>query len=188
MLRFIALLVVSLCACTPAAVPGTSQSTTPTDRPTVGAAKPSTATRDRAETGKLVGLTAAHNQVRAKVGVAPLRWSNALARWAGAWASRLAARGCRLDHRPARDDSYGENIFWSSGAVTSGDVVAQWAAEQADFDHARNACKGMCGHFTQIVWKRTTQLGCAVASCAEGGEIWVCNYDPAGNVMGQSPY
>lgn len=140
------------------------------------------------ETGKLDGLTAAHNQVRNDVGVAPLVWSNDMGKWAGAWASQLAANGCQLQHRPAGDDNYGENIYWSSNASTAAAVVAQWAAEKSQYHHASNTCDATCGHFTQVVWKTTTKLGCGMASCAGGGEIWVCNYDPQGNVMGQSPY
>jgi hypothetical protein len=40
------------------------------------------------------------------------------------------------------------------------------------------------GHFTQVVWRQTTQLGCGVSTC-RGMDIWVCEYDPPGNVQGQ---
>ena len=40
------------------------------------------------------------------------------------------------------------------------------------------------GHFTQVVWRGTTQLGCGVSTC-RGMDIWVCEYDPPGNVQGQ---
>jgi hypothetical protein len=39
------------------------------------------------------------------------------------------------------------------------------------------------GHFTQVVWRQTTQLGCGVSTC-RGMDIWVCEYDPPGNVQG----
>jgi hypothetical protein len=71
---------------------------------------------------------------------------------------------------------------------TAAAVVAQWAAERSAYDHASGACSGTCGHYTQLVWSKSSALGCGVASCAGGGEIWVCNYDPAGNVMGEAPY
>ena len=137
------------------------------------------------ERGKLEGLTAAHNAVRKKVGVAPLRWSQPLARHAQKWADALAADGCALDHR--RDDPYGENLYWSSGAASASAVVAKWADEAKDYDHRRNSCKGVCGHYTQMVWSTTRSLGCGMASC-KNGEVWVCNYDPPGNFVGQAPY
>ncbi|HWB78799.1 MAG TPA: CAP domain-containing protein [Nannocystaceae bacterium] len=180
--------VLALVACKEVATPSTAaphrsdaRTATPPPRSTRREAP-----RGRGEQGKLVGLTDAHNRVRAEVGVGPLAWSDELERYASAWASQLAAKGCDLVHRG--DGRYGENIFWSSNASTAADVVAQWAAERVGYDHRRNRCEGTCGHFTQIVWKRSAKLGCGMASCGGGGEIWVCNYDPAGNVMGQSPY
>jgi len=45
------------------------------------------------------------------------------------------------------------------------------------------------GHFTQVVWKGSQQLGCGVASCPAipGGTFYVCRYVPAGNVQGAFP-
>lgn len=139
------------------------------------------------ESGKLAGILTAHNDVRAGVGVAPLVWSTTLGAHAQQWADHLKANGCNLAHRPPDADSYGENVFWSSNGSTASGVVAQWAAEKAAYDHAANACTGVCGHYTQIVWAATTKLGCGMAACG-AAEVWVCNYDPQGNVMGQSPY
>lgn len=182
--RFLVAVLV-LTACKDVATPSTAPSTgTATTTPVASPRR--TTPRGRGEQGKLVGLTAAHNRVRAEVGVGALAWSDALERYASAWAKQLAAKGCDLVHRPG--GPYGENIYWSSNASTADDVVAQWAAERAQYDHRRNRCEGVCGHFTQIVWKDSAKLGCGMASCGDGGEIWVCNYDPPGNVMGQSPY
>jgi uncharacterized protein YkwD len=137
------------------------------------------------ERGKLVGITAAHNAERSKAGVAPLRWSRDLARHAQAWADRLAADGCALEHHG--DDPYGENLFWSSASASASAVVAEWAAESRHYNHRTNACRGICGHYTQVVWSATRSLGCGVARCGTA-EVWVCNYDPPGNVVGRAPY
>ena len=117
--------------------------------------------------------------------MAPLHWSPALARHAQVWADRLAKRGCALEHR--RDDGYGENLYWSSATSTASAVVAEWAAEAKHYDHRKNSCKGVCGHYTQMVWSTTRALGCGTARCGTA-EIWVCNYDPPGNFVGQAPY
>src|SRR3979409_941582 len=51
---------------------------------------------------------------------------------------------------------------------------------------------GVNGHFTQVVWKSTTKLGCAKNTCSLGGvsgTLWACEYDPPGNdpsVVGQN--
>jgi uncharacterized protein YkwD len=137
------------------------------------------------ERGRFAGLTEAHNAERKKVGVPPLRWSRALARHAQTWADELAADGCALEHR--RDDPYGENLYWSSASSSAAEVAATWAAEAKGYDHRKNSCKGTCGHYTQMVWSATRTLGCGAARCGDG-EVWVCNYDPPGNVVGQSPY
>ena len=43
------------------------------------------------------------------------------------------------------------------------------------------------GHYTQMVWRDTTRLGCGEAQC-KGMLMVVCNYDPPGNYIGQKPY
>jgi pathogenesis-related protein 1 len=45
----------------------------------------------------------------------------------------------------------------------------------------------MCGHYTQIVWRNTKAVGCAVGGKG-AREVWVCDYDPPGNYVGQRPY
>jgi uncharacterized protein YkwD len=172
---------------TPASSPTSDASDEPVPSTRGERAKPSSRREPATagERGKLEGLTAAHNAERKKVGVAPLRWSQALARHAQKWADELAADGCTLEHR--RDDPYGENLYWSSGAASASSVVAKWADEANNYDHRRNSCKGVCGHYTQMVWSTTRSLGCGAASCGNG-EVWVCNYDPPGNFVGQKPY
>lgn len=127
----------------------------------------------------------AHSAVRVRVGLPPLAWSNRLAALAQDWANRSLARG-QIGHRP--DSPYGENVFAISGGATSAaGVVNAWAAEARNYEYRSNRCRGVCGHYTQIVWRDTKELGCAVAR-GEGREVWVCNYSPAGNWMDERPY
>jgi uncharacterized protein YkwD len=120
----------------------------------------------------------------------PLTWSDAAAQHAQAWAS-----GCTFTH--SNDSSYGENIFAATTSTSPGGVVASWEAEKSDYDYATNQCSSICGHYTQLVWRSTTSVGCGVATCTSGSpfsvgggtwQFWVCNYDPAGNFVGQKPY
>jgi uncharacterized protein YkwD len=130
-------------------------------------------------------MLSAHNAVRSRVGLPPLLWSDNLARFARDWANTLLARN-QFSHRP--NSPYGENLFEIRGDVASPqEVVGDWASEARDYDYRANRCHGQCGHYTQIVWRNTKSVGCAVA---RGGrrEIWVCNYDPPGNYVGQRPY
>jgi pathogenesis-related protein 1 len=132
-------------------------------------------------------IVAAHNSVRSKVGVPPLAWSDELAQVAQNWANRLMASGA-FEH--SRTASYGENLLEVSGTGFSSrpsKVVSAWAAESASYQYQTNSCFGVCGHYTQIVWRETKSVGCGVAH-GDKREIWVCNYAPYGNVIGEKPY
>jgi uncharacterized protein YkwD len=141
----------------------------------------------------LLGLTAAHNQARATVVPAaatplpPLQWSASLAATAQAWADR-----CAFVHSGG---SSGENLYADTGQGSAGAVVADWVSERAAYDFSSNTCSGVCGHYTQVVWARSLRLGCGVTHCTSGSpfgsgawNLWVCNYDPPGNFIGQRPY
>lgn len=130
-------------------------------------------------------MTSAHNGVRAMVGTAPLAWSGRLATVAQDWADHLLANG-QFNH--SHNPKYGENLFEiTGGSASPGDVVKAWADEARDYRYSSNNCEGVCGHFTQIVWRDTKEVGCAVARAGRR-EVWVCEYDPPGNWVGRKPY
>jgi pathogenesis-related protein 1 len=130
-------------------------------------------------------MVSAHNAVRARVGTVPLTWSEPLAIVAQNWADRLLANGQFVhSHNP----DYGENLYEITGAAaTPADVVNAFAGEVRYYDYPSNTCSGVCGHYTQVVWNGTKEVGCAVA---RGGrrELWVCEYNPPGNWVGRKPY
>ncbi|MEN6536355.1 MAG: CAP domain-containing protein [Bryobacteraceae bacterium] len=131
------------------------------------------------------GMLAAHNAVRTRVRVPPLAWSGRLAARAQDWADTLLARK-KFIHRP--NSSFGENLFEiTGGAASPEEVVDAWAEESRNYNYKSNKCRGMCGHYTQIVWSDTKEVGCAVAR-GRGREVWVCNYNPSGNWVGKRPY
>ena len=141
-------------------------------------------------------MTAAHNQWRSKTGVPALQWSKDLAASAGKWANQLVRSGCNMKHSTG---PYGENIYWagplsfSDGTslpqeISDQEVVDAWGNEIKYYDYATNSCHGVCGHYTQVVWKSTKEVGCGMASCPDKGQIWVCQYTPRGNMIGQKPY
>jgi pathogenesis-related protein 1 len=131
------------------------------------------------------GMLAAHNAVRARVGMSLLAWSDRLAARSQEWADTLLAHR-QFVHRP--NSTCGENLFEITGATASAaHVVNAWAAESRDYNYNSNRCRGVCGHYTQIVWGATKEVGCAVAR-GKGREVWVCDYDPPGNWVGKWPY
>jgi len=147
------------------------------------------------EPADLAGITAEHNATRANVQpsatptIPPLTWSNSVASAAQAWANR-----CVFEHSQGQ---YGENIYASGGQAAAGDkIVRSWVSEAQDYDYESNACSNVCGHYTQVVWRKSLRLGCGVARCTKNSPFagfpeWqfvVCNYDPPGNFNGQKPY
>jgi uncharacterized protein YkwD len=130
-------------------------------------------------------MLAAHNAVRTRVGLRPLAWSGRLAARSQDWARTLLARN-KFVHRP--HSAFGENLFEIRGADASPtEVVNAWAAESRNYDYRSNRCRGVCGHYTQIIWRGTKEVGCAVAR-GRGREVWVCDYYPPGNWAGERPY
>ena len=165
------------------------------------------------EMGRLVGMTAAHNVVRAAVDsntpLPPLVWSDKLAQYAQQWADQLATTSCSSPHHRTSQElqavGYGENLaafVSSAGGSTAQQAVTAWASEKTCYtfgelmttDQCDTACytalhSDGCGHYTQIVWRKSTSVGCGVATCQNGKEdIWICNYSPPGNYVGQNPY
>jgi pathogenesis-related protein 1 len=166
------------------------------------------------ETGRMVGMTSAHNVVRAEVdtepALSPLTWSPTLAAYAQEWTDTLA-KTCNPQHRSSADlqkVGYGENLAMFGGTSSSGSTAQKavngWAGEVECYTYGKFmtgdkcdvACytamnSDGCGHYTAIVWRNTKEVGCGVSTCSQGGmkiDIWVCNYSPAGNYVGQVPY
>jgi len=137
-------------------------------------------------------MVQAHNRLRAELGLGPQRWSDPIAAYAQRWADHLAAkRRCRLEHR--RANRYGENLasWGGSGALQQSvaKAVDQWATEKRIWNRSRtfSGASMPAGHYTQIIWRKSSQVGCGRAVCGDSVVV-VCNYDPPGNVMGAPIY
>jgi pathogenesis-related protein 1 len=147
--------------------------------------KPNGATR--MAPGDILAIRAYHNKARAEVGVGPLEWSASLAGYAQQWADHLAAT-CKMAHRPQRQ--YGENLFQgTAGHYTAVDAAKAWETERQYYRGGvlTESNWHPAGHYTQMVWRQTTALGCGETVCAKT-LIVACNYDPPGNYIGQRPY
>jgi uncharacterized protein YkwD len=124
-------------------------------------------------------LLDAHNELRKQHCAPALEWSTDLEKIAQAWADRLA-RDCSFSH--SGDRRYGENLAaGTEGAFSPEQVVNMWYREVEKYDFDDGGFSMETGHFTQLVWKSTRKVGCGSASC-KSLRIWVCNYDPPGNV------
>lgn len=135
-----------------------------------------------------------HNQVRAEVGVGEVSWSPELAAYAQEWADHLVKVGT-FEHRPSSERRYGENLAAGSDPRYDGLKGARsWYAEKSLYQkNAPFSMKFMkAGHYTQMVWRGSTQIGAGKAVFAsgkyKGWTIIVCNYNPRGNMLGQPAY
>jgi hypothetical protein len=134
----------------------------------------------------------AHNRYRTEIGVPPLFWSRTLAEKAKRWADYLAAsvHGIRHENEPG----VGQNIgYWTTGQRTPVQFIDWWAAEMTQFrrgtfpDVSQTGDWDAVGHYTQIVWRDTAQVGCA--SATDGSyDYFVCDYTPQGNIRQQPVY
>jgi hypothetical protein len=149
----------------------------------------------------------AHNVVRGAAtpypvpALAAVSWNAALETTAQTWANN-----CTYAH--SLTPGVGESIYAFASIPDpvprpppSSPVLA-WDAERVYYNYATNVCSpppipGTCGHYTQLVWRSSTSIGCGIKYCEVnspfGGGFphwwfWVCQYSPAGNVGGQRPY
>jgi uncharacterized protein YkwD len=140
-----------------------------------------------------------HNRARAEVGVPPLSWSSELARHAQIWADYLATTGnCQLEHRKRDGEgiwntTFGENLALISTSNSINPALKGselWYAEIKDFQNVtldeNNWSKA--GHYSQMIWSSTQELGIGVATCPNGYNIIVASYNQAGNMLGEKAY
>jgi len=139
-------------------------------------------------------ILAAHNHERLGLGLTPLTWSPALAQMAQRWADYLAATG-RFEHAPEnRLAPEGENLWAGTKGYYSPEAkVDAWIREKRFFRQGvfpDNSITGKVedvGHYTQVVWRATTEVGCAQATGTRE-DILVCRYAEAGNYRGEQPF
>ena len=139
-------------------------------------------------------LLAMHNSERARVGVAPLRWDPALAAAAASYGPALERLG-RLQHSPrASRPGQRENLWMGTrGAFSPEQMVGSWTAEKREFrpgvfpNVSRTGNWLDVSHYTQMVWKGTTHVGCAIHRSARWDYL-ICRYSPPGNIDGRPVY
>jgi hypothetical protein len=142
------------------------------------------------QTAIAMRIVVLHNQLRAAAGVPPVTWDASLAAAADSYAAQLARTGTWGHSPPASRPGQGENLWMGTrGAFSVDQMIGSWASEGRRFragifpavSRTRNWAD--VGHYTQMIWRGTTRVGCAIRSNVRDDYL-VCRYAPAGNVMG----
>merc|ERR1719167_1124639 len=133
---------------------------------------------------------AEHNKLRAKHGVPLLKLTDQLSKTAQDWAEKLLKENSfdQLDH--SKNRPYGENLWGGDGSIPEPkEIIQGWYSESKNHQYGveirdeETLKEKNIGHFTQIVWKSTTELGVGVAS-KDGKAFVVAHYSPPGNMLG----
>ena len=128
-------------------------------------------------------MVAAHNKFRAEHGSPPLTLDERVSGVAQDYANRLASSGI-LEHSGG---PYGENLYMAEGMeVTGATAVEDWYAEIKDYNFSKPGFSERTGHFTQVVWKSSKQLGVGIA-CNGSKTYVVALYNLPGNYEGEFP-
>ncbi|XP_013915640.1 PREDICTED: peptidase inhibitor 16 [Thamnophis sirtalis] len=137
-----------------------------------------------------------HNRYRSTVSplaanMLKMRWDSELEDFAKNYSTK-----CTWEHNKERG-SRGENLFAMTGNLDLKRAMHDWYIEYRDFNYSTLACEEgkMCGHYTQVVWATSERVGCGTTFCETMGVInetdmhlFVCNYQPPGNIKGRKPY
>jgi hypothetical protein len=138
-------------------------------------------------------LLAAHNRERSTVGVPSLEWDETLAADAANWAQALADTNSFEHSRadPTDPEVQGENLWaGTAGAWAPEEMVGLWISEKRDYRAgifpavSRSGDLERVGHYTQVIWRATRKVGCAIAR-SRAEDILVCRYSTGGNVIGE---
>ena len=136
-----------------------------------------------------------HNNARSDVGVSSLKWSNDLSKDALVWAEQMAREERMYHSENEARPGQGENLYYTTAtdSLTSARNASQLWYEEIDLYTYSPILSGendfyKIGHYTQMVWKSTTDVGMAMAVSASGKTFVVARYSPQGNYRGEYPY
>lgn len=116
------------------------------------------------------------NFYRKQHNASDVSWNKTLASFATDY---LQKTDCKFAHSGG---PYGENL--AEGYPNATASVEAWGDEGNSYDYEAGEFTEKTGHFTQLVWKNTTDVGCDRRLCGESGWYLVCEYWPRGNIIG----
>lgn len=111
-----------------------------------------------------------------------MRWNATVFEYAKAYGN-VRRKDCAGIHSQSMG-KFGENIATGSGKLFKGtDAVNMWASEKEFWNPKTMTCQPgkVCGHYTQMIWKKAINLGCIRISCAGDKVFFSCNYGDVGD-------
>ncbi|KAL8395992.1 hypothetical protein RB595_003432 [Gaeumannomyces hyphopodioides] len=152
------------------------QVVTVTAAPTIPSDAPEYVSRDRF-TSAVLNST---NAYRRDHDAANVTWNDTLARFADDYLTKEVTDKCEFEHSGG---PYGENL--AIGYPSARSAVEAWGDERERYDFQKADFSEETGHFTQLVWRNTSDVGCGRRLCGTKGWYLVCEYWPRGNVIGE---
>lgn len=124
-----------------------------------------------------------HNEVRTLHGAPNMTWNSELTRFAANYAANnFSCDNVQLIHSGG---PYGENL--AAGYVGGEDPVDAWYDEIKLYDYQNPGFTEETGHFTQMIWNDSVELGCAIVMCDNAWRQYtICEYYPRGNIVGST--
>ncbi|KAJ0119649.1 Cell wall protein PRY3 [Diaporthe amygdali] len=126
------------------------------------------------------------NFFRSEHNASAVIWNHTLSTYASSYLASMGSESpdsgseCDFSHSGG---PYGENLALGCNEVTG--CVDLWGDEREQYNYDDPAFSEETGHFTQLVWKNTTAVGCGSRLCGTRGWYLVCEYWPRGNIIGQ---
>ncbi|XP_057679030.1 serotriflin-like [Corythoichthys intestinalis] len=120
-----------------------------------------------------------------------MSWNREAAANAQRWANTCSMKHSSPDQRKISTSGCGENLYMASYKNSWSGAIQSWYDEVKDWRYGVGSVNGrVVGHFTQIVWYSSNQLGCAMAYCPNSRYkyFYVCHYCPPGNYQLTRPY
>ena len=130
---------------------------------------------------------AKHNYYRRMHHVEPLTLNYTLCRIAQNYSNRLAfaIRGIVHSRNKYKNEELGENIYFCQYEKPIGsEATSDWYSEIKDHDFNDNNGNINTGHFTQVVWRGSKEVGFGVTKNEDDQYFVVANYYPPGNIYG----
>uniref|UniRef100_A0A8C3I904 ShKT domain-containing protein n=1 Tax=Chrysemys picta bellii TaxID=8478 RepID=A0A8C3I904_CHRPI len=147
-----------------------------------------------------IEITDQHNELRRLVyptarNMLKMVWNAEAAKNAKSWAEQCIYSHSPVSRRKVGNITCGENLYYSSVPKSWSSALQGWFDERDSFTFGvePTSSNAVTGHYTQMVWYKSYEIGCSFAFCPYSAlykYYYVCHYYPAGNVVGSTttPY